>query len=110
MSDPLADDYGIVIAGHGSRDPEGVREFEALVEVIRERSGGRRVTHGFLEFTQPTIDAAMRANVEAGSRRVAVVPGVLLTATHAKNDMPTEVLALQRELPGVQLHYGAALH
>ncbi len=104
------DDYGIVIAGHGSRDPEGVREFEHLVEIIKNRGGGRRITHGFLEFARPTIDEAVRANIGAGSQRIAVVPGVLLAATHAKNDMPSEVLALQREFPQARLSYGAALH
>jgi precorrin-8X/cobalt-precorrin-8 methylmutase len=103
-------EYGIVIAGHGSRDPEGVREFERLVEIIKARAGGRRVTHGFLEFGRPTIDEAIRANIGAGSRQVAVVPGLLLAASHAKNDMPSEVLALQREFPLAQLSYGAALH
>ena len=40
---------------------------------------------------------------------VAVVPGVLLAATHAKNDIPSEVLALRREFPQTKVHYGAAL-
>src|SRR5437870_5413250 len=82
------DNYGIVIAGHGSRDLEGVREFETLVERVKERSVGRVVTYGFLEFARPTIDDAVRANIDGGARRVAVVPGILLAATHAKNDMP----------------------
>ncbi len=104
------DDYGIVIAGHGSRDPEGVREFERLVEIVKERGGGRRVAHGFLEFARPTIDEAVRACLRAGSQQIAVVPGLLLAANHAKNDMPSEVLALQREFPRARLSYGAALH
>ena len=104
------DDYGIVIAGHGSRDPEGVREFERLVEIIKARGGGRRVAHGFLEFARPTIDEAVRASIGAGSQQIAVVPGLLLAASHAKNDMPSEVLALQREFPRARLSYGAALH
>jgi precorrin-8X/cobalt-precorrin-8 methylmutase len=103
-------DYGIVIAGHGSRDAEGVREFERLVEIIKARAGRRRVTHGFLEFARPTIDEAIRANIGAGSQQIAIVPGVLLAASHAKNDMPSEVLGLRREFPQVRLNYGAALH
>ena len=102
-------DYDIVIAGHGSRDPEGVREFERLVQLTRKRARGRRVNHGFLEFARPTIDEAIRANIAAGAQHVAVVPGVLLAATHAKNDIPSEVLALRREFPQIKVHYGAAL-
>ncbi|HSH39676.1 MAG TPA: CbiX/SirB N-terminal domain-containing protein, partial [Chthoniobacterales bacterium] len=110
MSAPVSADYGIVIAGHGSRDPQGVREFEAIVELLKQRAPERRVTHGFLEFTRPTIDEAVRVNVAAGSRRLAIVPGALLGATHIKNDIPSEVLALQREFPEVALNYGAPLH
>jgi precorrin-8X/cobalt-precorrin-8 methylmutase len=110
MNAPVSMDYGIVIAGHGSRDAEGVREFEAIVDLLKQRAPQRRVTHGFLEFTRPTIDEAVRKNVAAGSRRVAIVPGALLGATHIKNDIPSEVLALQREFPEIALNYGAPLH
>ena len=110
MTAPLPDDYGIVIAGHGSRDADGVREFELLVELVKQRARGQSITHGFLEFARPTIDEAVRANIAAGAQRLAIVPGVLLAATHAKNDLPSEVLALQKEFWRVQFHYGAALH
>ena len=109
MASSQASDYDIVIAGHGSRDPEGVREFERLVQLVQERARGRRVNHGFLEFARPTIDEAIRANIAAGARQVAVVPGVLLAAAHAKNDLPSEVLALRREFPETKVHFGSAL-
>src|SRR5208282_1098036 len=109
MTSAKTSDYDIVIAGHGSRDPEGVLEFERLVQLIQKRARGRRVNHGFLEFARPTIDEAIRANIAAGAESVAVVPGVLLAATHAKNDIPSEVLALRREFPQAKVHYGAAL-
>ncbi|WP_332878840.1 precorrin-8X methylmutase [Massilia sp. S19_KUP03_FR1] len=100
---------GIVVAGHGSRDPDAVREFEALVELVRARATGQVVTHGYLEFSSPTIDEAVRANLAAGSTEIAVVPGVLLAARHAKNDMPAEVLALARDFPSNDFHFGAPL-
>ncbi|CAJ0683877.1 precorrin-8X methylmutase [Ralstonia holmesii] len=104
-----ATDYAIVLAGHGSRDPDGVGEFEALVALLRERAGGRMVAHGFLEFATPTIDQAVNAVIANGARRVVMVPGVLLAATHAKNDMPSELLALKQAHPGVDFHFGAAM-
>jgi precorrin-8X/cobalt-precorrin-8 methylmutase len=110
MTSSSTEEYGIVIAGHGSRDPEGVSEFEQLVKRIRERGDPRRVNYGFLEFAHPTIDEAVRSAIEAGEQRIAIVPLILLAATHAKNDMPVEVLALQQEFPKTKLHYGAALH
>ena len=105
-----ADKLGIVVAGHGSRDPDAVREFEALVELVRARAPNDVVTHGYLEFSSPTIAEAVTANLEAGSRQVAVVPGVLLAARHAKNDMPAEVQAMARDYPDVDFHFGAPLN
>ena len=50
-----ANAFDIVIAGHGSRDPEGLVEFESLVRLVKERSSGRRVAHGYLEFDVPQL-------------------------------------------------------
>src|SRR6516225_11016470 len=97
MTTPHA--YDIVIAGHGSRDPEGLAEFESLVRLVQERSPGRRVAHGYLEFARPTIGEVVREKIAAGVDRIAIVPGLLLAATHAKNDIPNEVQALQLEFP-----------
>ena len=109
---PLAspnDDYAIVIAGHGSRDPDGVREFEALVELVRARAPSRIVRYGYLEFASPTIDVAVEQAIADGATHIVMVPGVLLAATHAKNDMPSELLALQRQHPTIRFSFGAAL-
>ena len=103
-------DFGIVLAGHGSRDADGVREFEALAELVRTRAGKTAaVTHGYLEFSDPTISAAIEQNIAAGSRRIAVAPGVLLAARHAKNDMPSEMLEAARRHPEAEMHFGAPL-
>jgi len=106
----LPPDIALVVAGHGSRDPEGVTQFEEFVEVIRTRSPGRIVEHGYLEFSKPTIDEGVRRAVHGGARRISVVPAVLLGATHAKNDMPVEVQTLQREYPECDIRYGAPMH
>jgi precorrin-8X/cobalt-precorrin-8 methylmutase len=101
--------YGIVLAGHGSRDPDAVREFEALVALVKARAPQQAVSHGYLEFSSPTIAEAVAGNLAQGSREVVVVPGVLLAARHAKNDMPAEVQALARDYPDHSFHFGAPL-
>jgi precorrin-8X/cobalt-precorrin-8 methylmutase len=101
--------YSIVIAAHGSRDPAAVKEVEALLALMRKRAPGRNITHGFLEFTLPTIDESVRAAIEAGAECVVMLPALLLAATHAKNDMPGELAALKRDFPGVEFHFGAPM-
>ncbi|MBM3226518.1 MAG: hypothetical protein FJZ47_22365 [Candidatus Tectomicrobia bacterium] len=105
----MSDEYAIVLAGHGSRDPAGIREFEQLVALMRERAGARRLDYGYLEFASPTIAEAVQASITAGSRRIVVVPALLFAATHAKNDMPGELHLLQQTFPNRELHFGAAL-
>jgi len=101
--------FGIVIAGHGSRDADGIREFEQLVELVRERAPQHQVSHGYLEFASPTIDQAIAAQLNADAKQIVMVPGILLAATHAKNDLPSELLASAREHPDVDFHFGAPM-
>lgn len=102
--------FGIVIAGHGSRDPDAVREFELLVKLVQHQAPEQIVHHGYLEFSSPTISEAIEQNIAAGMQQVAVVPGVLLAARHAKNDMPSELLAMASKYPALDFHFGAPLN
>ncbi len=100
-------DYSIVVAAHGSRDPAALREVDALIALMKKRVPERTIAHGFLEFAVPTIDEAVRSVIEAGAGRVVILPALLLAATHAKNDMPGELAMLERRFPGVEFHFGA---
>ena len=101
--------YAIVIAGHGSRDPDGVREFEELVALLRQRAPQHAINHGYLEFASPTIEQALETSVEEDEQLVVMVPAVLLAARHAKNDMPSELLAMARLHPNTDFYFGAPL-
>jgi precorrin-8X/cobalt-precorrin-8 methylmutase len=103
----VAREYGMVVAAHGSRDPDALREVESLIALIKKREPGRTIAHGFLEFARPTLDEAVRAVIESGVKRVIMLPALLLAATHAKNDMPGELALLRRQFPGVEFHFGA---
>ena len=103
------DDFGLVIAGHGSRDADGTREFEESLMLLQQRQPDRLITHGFLEFATPTIDEALRENVRMGSRKIVMVPGILFAASHGKNDMPVELLSVKPEFPKVEFHYGGPM-
>ena len=104
-----SDQYAIVLAGHGSRDQNGVREFEELVELIKRQSAPRALAHGYLEFASPTIVEAVESLVADGHKSIVVVPALLAAATHAKNDMPGILLMLQERFPELVLQFGAAL-
>ena len=101
--------YGIIVAGHGSRDPDGVAEFEQLVALIKQRAPQHVVTHGYLEFSSPTLDQAVQSQIDGGVQQVVMVPGILLAASHAKNDLPSELLLAAKTHTDVDFYFAAPL-
>ena len=99
----------MLVIGHGTRDEDGVREFLSVAEHLRERFPERQCATGFLEFARPTISEGLGELLDGGARRVIAIPGMLMAAGHAKNDIPSEINELQARHPGVEITYGAEL-
>jgi sirohydrochlorin cobaltochelatase len=78
---------GVVVIGHGSREPAANAELEALVAAWAESRPGRAVTIGYVELAQPTIAEALAAAAARHDRLVAL-PLFLFAAGHVKNDVP----------------------
>jgi sirohydrochlorin cobaltochelatase len=100
----------IFLAGHGSRDPEGTQQFLHLVDLFRAHDPERIVECGFLEFARPVIGEGIERCVHRGARTIAVLPGMLMAAGHAKNDIPSEIHEARRRFPDIRFHYGRHLH
>src|SRR5438270_11226595 len=101
--------HAILIAGHGSRDADGVAEFLDLARHFRAFRPEMPLEIAFLEFARPTIQEGIDRLVRAGARTVVVLPGVLWAAGHAKNDMASEVRRARQRYPHVTVHMGGAL-
>ncbi len=99
----------LLIAGHGSRDTDGIHEFLDLARYFRAARPDLPLEIAFLEFARPTIQEGFDRLVEGGADTVVVLPGVLMAAGHAKNDMASEVRLARRRHPQVTVHMGAAL-
>ena len=98
--------HAILIAGHGSRDPDGIREFLGLARAFREHRPELPVGIGFLEFARPTIQEGIDQLAAAGHGRIVVLPGVLMAAGHAKNDLASEVRLARQRYPGNRHPHG----
>ena len=48
---------GVMVCGHGSRDPEAVEEFQAVARGIMSRVPEYPAAYGFLEFARTQIAA-----------------------------------------------------
>jgi sirohydrochlorin cobaltochelatase len=99
----------LLIAGHGSRDADGIAEFLDLARHFRTLRPDVPTEIAFLEFARPTIQEGIDRLVHGGARTVVVLPGVLMAAGHAKNDMASEVRLARERHPGVAFHMGRAL-
>lgn len=101
--------HAILIAGHGSRDTDGIAEFLDLARHFKTHRPGVRVEVGFLEFARPTIQEGVDQLVRDGVSTIVVLPGVLMAAGHAKNDMASEVRRARERHPHIDIRMGAAL-
>jgi sirohydrochlorin ferrochelatase len=105
----MSGDIGVMVCGHGSRDPAAVAEFSALADVLSARFPEWPVEHGFLEFARPVIRDGLDRLVARGVRHILAVPGMLFAAGHAKNDIPSVLNTYQAGHSGVRIEYGREL-
>lgn len=99
---------GVMVCGHGSRDPEAIGEFAAVAAGIAARLPQYPVASGFLEFARPVIRDGLDLLRERGVRRILAVPGMLFAAGHVKDDIPSVLNAWQKQ-HGVRVDYGRDL-
>jgi sirohydrochlorin cobaltochelatase len=79
---------GIVLFGHGSRNPAWVKPFLAIRSAMLARSPDVPVTLGFLEAMRPTLDEAIDSLVADGAKVIEIVPIFLATGSHITKDLP----------------------
>ena len=99
---------GILLCGHGSRDPRAVEEFINVVNKIKFRLPTIPVAFGFLEFNRPIISEALDQLRNAGVEKVIALPAMLFAAGHTKNDIPAVLNKYSRE-NGLSIQYGREL-
>jgi sirohydrochlorin cobaltochelatase len=99
----------LLVVGHGSRDPRGVREFHDLVGLVRRRNPSLMVEGGFIELSRPPISECVDRLAGEGARQVAAVPLMLLAAGHAKDDIPATLVREKMNHPEMSFQYGRAL-
>jgi sirohydrochlorin cobaltochelatase len=100
---------GVMVCGHGSRDAEAIREFQAMARALGGRLPQYPLESGFLEFARPVIRDGLEALKSQGVRRILAVPAMLFAAGHVKNDVPSEINEFARDNPGIELRFGRDL-
>jgi sirohydrochlorin cobaltochelatase len=98
----------LLLVGHGTRDEAGAAEFGTFVDRLRARLP-QDVAGGFIELSPPPLTDAVTELYEAGHRRFAAVPMVLVAAGHAKGDIPAALARERERHAGLSYAYGRPL-
>jgi sirohydrochlorin cobaltochelatase len=86
---------GIVLLGHGSRDPEWSQPFEKIAVSVGKRLPAVAVALAYLEHG-PSLEEAVTALAAKGALSVRVVPLFLGTGGHVRDDLPKLVAEAKR--------------
>ena len=86
---------GLLLFGHGARDPEWARPFEAVAASIRAVRPSLPVELAFLEFMTPDLPTAAARLIAAGCNELHIVPLFLGTGGHVRRDVPALVETLR---------------
>ncbi|UQO99634.1 CbiX/SirB N-terminal domain-containing protein [Burkholderia multivorans] len=101
--------HGIVLFGHGARDPRWAEPFERLAARLRAAGSAAQVSLAFLELMAPSLDAAVAAQIAAGCTRVTVVPVFFGQGGHVRRDLPQLIDACRAAHPGVEIRCATAV-
>ncbi len=100
---------GVVVCGHGSRDSEAVKEFESLIQDLARHFPDHPLTHGFLEFAQPTIEDALENLRLKGAGQILAVPAMLFAGGHVTTDVPAILDEFASNYDGLTIRFGREL-
>ena len=86
--DTLLKAKGILLFGHGAKNPDWAAPFIAIREAILARDSNTLIESGFLELMRPTFDEAVDLLVARGATSIVVVPIFMAAGTHINKDLP----------------------
>jgi sirohydrochlorin cobaltochelatase len=86
---------GIVLLGHGSKDPEWSQPFEKIAVSLGKRLPAVSVFLAYLEHG-PSLEEAVAALMAKGALNIRVIPLFLGAGGHVKQDLPKLVAEAKR--------------
>lgn len=99
----------LLLVGHGTRDEAGADAFRSFVSELGRRRPDIPVAGGFIELSPPPLAEAVAGLTDRGVRNFAAVPLVLVSAGHAKGDIPAALAREGHRHPGTTYGYGRPL-
>jgi sirohydrochlorin cobaltochelatase len=100
---------GIVLFGHGARDPRWADTMTAIAARMAELSPATPVESAFLEFMTPDLATAVDTLVARGATALVVAPVFLAAGGHVLRDLPDRLAAITARHPGLAVRVEPAL-
>jgi sirohydrochlorin ferrochelatase len=92
----------LLLIAHGSREPAANDDLHRLAEELRATGRYAAVVAAFLELAEPDIDVGGATCVDAGAKRVVLVPYFLSAGVHVRRDLAAARDRLAAHLPHVE--------
>lgn len=100
--------HGIILFGHGARDPRWAEPFERLAGKLRA-SRGEPVSLAFLELMSPNLPSAVASQAAEGCEAITVVPVFFGQGGHVRKDLPEIVEQCRQAHPNVSISCATAV-
>ena len=100
---------GIILFGHGARNPEYIAPFKRIRAVVEAQQPDVPVEIGFLELTQPPLEASIDCLVARGVKQIKVVPIFFAPGRHVLKDLPELIGHAIDRHPGIEFEVAACV-
>ncbi|WP_226674721.1 sirohydrochlorin chelatase [Rossellomorea aquimaris] len=98
--------HAVLYVCHGSRVEKAREEAVSFIKRCQKHVKAGIQEISFLELASPSIEEGFAVCVERGATHITVVPLLLLTAVHAKKDIPDEIQTCRDAYPHIHVNYG----
>lgn len=100
---------GIILFGHGSRSAEYIQPFLRTRDSVLAKQPGVPVELGFLELTQPPLEAAIETLAAQGVTEIKVVPIFFAPGKHVLKDLPERIGNAMDRFPDIEFEIAACV-
>ncbi len=100
--------HGLILFGHGARDPRWAEPFERLAARVRGQTPCE-VRLAYLEFMQPDLQAAAESLMATGATSIRIVPIFFGQGGHVTGDLTALIERLRERHPGVDFRSAVAI-
>lgn len=97
----------LIIAAHGSRNKASAKQVAALCQKVEDKNsrqspGFDRVVHGFLQFSEPSLETVIDLQAGQGAKRIVVFPFFIAAGSHILEDIPELVEKAGSKYPDIE--------